>query len=203
MMEGLVQYVGIAVDGDFPEDLDLGELETLLNDSFGIRGMELVQGYFKKGSPNYPSDVSFLVLTQDTGQEGNPYVGILLAETKEAEGIRFDYYDKIAVHPAYQGKGVMPELLKTARMVEDPDSEIQLALLRTSDSEISQKYSALSDKVVPIGNYYVHGFGFFDKETGNPLFEGAQEKFESTANYVAALPPTIVKKPMLVEYPPA
>jgi len=197
-MKKLVQKVEIANYGKFPELLDLGELEGFLNNSFGTRGMELVDGYFNKDSPNYPSDVSFLVLTRDEVQDGKPLAGILIAETKQVGGFNFDYYNKIAVHPYYRNNGVMKDLLQIARTIGDQDCQIPPSILRTSDPETSETYKTLSDKVVQIGDYHIHGFGFF--RNGNALFDGAQEKFEFAANYVAALPKTIVNKPISTIY---
>ncbi len=162
-MKKLISTIEIVDNGKFSGYLDLGELEKLLNDSFGVRDMELVRGYFDKNSPSYPSGVSFLVLTQDIAQEGSPLAGILLAETKGIHGFNFDYYDKIAVHPDYQKNGVMTNLVQIARNIGDQDGQIPPALLRTSDAEISKSYDKLSDVVVKMGDYYIHGYGFFNE----------------------------------------
>ena len=192
-MKKLISTIEIVDNGKFSGYLDLGELEKLLNDSFGVRDMELVRGYFDKNSPSYPSGVSFLVLTQDIAQEGSPLAGILLAETKGIHGFNFDYYDKIAVHPDYQKDGVMTNLVQIARNIGDQDGQIPPALLRTSDAEISKSYDKLSDVVVKMGDYYIHGYGFFNDD-GNPLLDDVLGKFQSAAKYAAALPATLVKK---------
>lgn len=185
----LEPQVNLVEHGKFPEHMDLNELEALLNHSFGTRKLELDKGYLNKDSTAYPTDLSFLVSVKGKEDE---YIGILISQDKEIEGFEFNYYDKIAVHPNYQNNGVMTDLIQTALAMGDKNCNIQPSLLRTSDSDISQKYEKLSDNVTEIGGYFVHGFGFFDKDKGNPLIENAQEKFETAAKYVAALPQTII-----------
>jgi hypothetical protein len=193
-MANLVTNVKIASDEDFSEQVDLGGLETFMNDSFGTRGMQLVPGYLSPGSPTYPSDMSFLVLTQTGNQKDSPFAGVLLAESKTVDGFSFDYYDKVAVAPEYRNNGAMKEMVGTARALSGEDFKIPPGVLRTSDPELNETYGKMSDTSVKIGDFYIHGFGFLDDEK-NSLFNGAEKKFELAAEYVAALPQTLVEKP--------
>lgn len=196
-MEKLEPLIELANSGEFPKQLDIGDLTDFLNISFGTRNMELHSEYFNINSPQHPKNLSFLVSVMG---QNDFYMGILIAEEKEYEGFSFNYYDKIAVHPDFENNGIMSNLIKSARLMGNKSYDVQPSILRTSDLEISQKYAKLSDKHGVFGDYYVHGFGFFDKETGNPLIENAQEKFHLIAEYVAALPETFIKKPTQVTY---
>ena len=43
-----------------------------------------------------------------------------------------------------------------------------------------------------MGDYFIHGFGFLDKETKGELFKGAHDKFDIVAKYIALKTKTVV-----------
>tara|TARA_Y100000310_G_scaffold231819_1_gene234518 strand:- start:951 stop:1514 length:564 start_codon:yes stop_codon:yes gene_type:complete len=176
-MANLVTSVEIAGAEGFPSYLSPTQLEGLLSNTPGSNG-------------HCPEDLSFIVLTQDPGYDGSPLVGSLLAEEKEVEGFAFDYYDGVSVHPDHSDNGVVKGLLDTARIVGGDKP----SLLRTSDPELDEVYGTMSDVSIKVGDFYIHGFGFFDKY-GLPLFDGAEGKFDLAVKYVADLPQTLVEEP--------
>lgn len=183
--------------------VNVGGLEVLLNTSFGVRNLRVVEGYL---SPDLDSTLCHLVRAERHGSKvlGIPFpfsvhpegAGVLIGTYETTEtGFEFVYYDKIAVAPPYQGNGVMKSLIRKSREEitgnAENDGRLMPSILRTSDEKISKRYESSSDISVKVGSYYIHGFGFLDKYK-NPLFEYAVKKFNEAAYFVAAKPPTVV-----------
>lgn len=183
--------------------VDIGGLEALLNSSFGVRNLRVVDGFL---SPDLDNRLCHLVKAERKGSKvlGIPFpflahsedAGVLIGTYETAEtGFEFVYYDKIAVAPLYQGNGVMKSMIRKSRKEitgnSENDGSILPSILRTSDEKVSKKYESSSDICIKVGEYYIHGFGFLDKHK-RPLFEDAAQKFNEAAYLVAAKPPTVV-----------
>jgi len=103
--------------------VDIGGLEKLLDSSFGVRNLRVVDGFL---SPELDSNLCHLVNAKRNGSKifGIPFpffaqsedAGVLIGTYETTEtGFEFVYYDKIAVAPAYQGNGVMKSMIRKSR----------------------------------------------------------------------------------------
>lgn len=182
----------------FPREFPTSDLEKVLQESFGPEGMGVVPEYFVKGSEAYPKNLAFFVLSyyKFVNQEGSgrKLIAEIIATNEKVGDFEFRYIDKFGVAPAHQGNGVGGYMLQIATELIEPKKP---TVLRTSIAKSSKFYSKYSD--TPIlnietanGNFYVHGFGFRDKTTGEGLFEGAMNKFGLAARYVASKPRTVI-----------
>jgi len=192
ILTSLTYDVKVTIDGKFPDTISSDGIEGFLNNAFATRGLSIIPGHLNSDSPNYQPDLSFLVLAQNGNHDGSSIVGALLAEAKEIDGFKFDYYDKIAVAPEYRNNGVMKAMIGIAKNVGDEKGNDSPAVLRTSDPDLDKVYGAMSDISIKVGNFYVHGFGFYND--GIPLIDDALWEFQLAAHYVAILPETIVPK---------
>lgn len=192
MNNGILYHIRQPLIGNrFPKELPPSELEEKMQEAFATRAMVVVNDYFIQGSDSYPQNLSFFVFGRD-GNNGNNLVSGLIATKEEVENFNFTYYDKIFVVPDYEGNGLMKTMIKLARGISYGNRTICPAMLRTSSSKLDKKYSELSDIRIEIGDYYLHGFGFLDKESREELFTGAKVKFETMAKYVASKQKTVV-----------
>lgn len=181
----------------FPNEFSIGNLEKVLQESFESEGMIVVPEYFVKGSEAYPKNLAFFVLASyQLGNEegsGRKLIAEAIATNERIGNFEFWYIDKFGVVPAHQGKGVGGCMLQIATQLIEPKKP---AVLRTSIAKPSKFYSKYSDATTTEqttdGNFYIHGFGFRDRTTGQELFEGAMKEFELAAGYVASKPRTVV-----------
>ena len=183
----------------FPSEIPTGELELRMQQSFLTRNKWVKRGYFAEGDKNYPDNLAFFVYGRDKSKS-NQLVSGLVATQEETEGFNFIYYDKIFVIPNYRQNGLTPSMINLAREVradnKDGGSEALLSVLRTSDPDLHHAYSKISDTWTQIDGYFVHGFGFVSKKTKAEMFEGAKEKFDIVAQYVASKPATLNDAPL-------
>lgn len=213
---GFVNTYGIAHNNVFPGEIPTALLEKILNESFLESGREIIEGYFDVNSEYYPTNLWFCVCALKKGdfyKDAGELVGGLIA-TKEKiktdlmpEGeFTFKYIDKFGVIPAHQENGVGKNMMNAGLYFYSEGEEILPAVLRTSVLQSHEYYLKRSDNIYePViskqgTEYYVHGFGFKDKTTMRGLFPNAEGIFRKVvAPYVAAMPPTLVKKPLLAE----
>jgi len=189
-----IQYdVKVVSDGKFLGNFNPEGIEKFLNNGVVSNGVGLGSNHLNRNSSEVNSDISFLVFGQNGTNGNSSYVGALVSKSKEIDGFGFEYYDTVAVAPEYVDNDVMKEMLGFARLVGNMVGEVPPALSITDNPVVDKVYGTMSDVSMKIGDVYVHGFGFFDNETRKPLFDGAEEKFELAATYVAALPQTLVK----------
>ena len=180
----------------FPTEFPISELERVLQESFSSVGMCVRGEYFVKGSNYYPQNLSFFVLSYynwgNRFKHGKRLVAETIVTNEEVDDFKFKYIDKFAVVPKLQQNGIGEHMIRIATNCIDPDKP---TILRTSTNESDNFYSRYSDRdrlVVQTksGVFFIHCFGFFNKETGKDLFEGAKEKFYQAAYYVAQKPKT-------------
>jgi len=179
------------IGNQFPAELPISELEEKMQEAFATRSMVVVNDYFIQGSDSYPQNLLFFVFGRDRNN-GNNLVSGLIATKEEVKDFKFTYYDKIFVVPDYEGNGLMKTMIKLAREISYDNKTIWPAILRTSGSKLDKIYSELRDVRAEIGDYFIHGFGFLDKETKEELFKGANDKFYMAAKYIALKPKIVV-----------
>lgn len=203
MIDGVVLSMGVPRSGNrLPQELPVGELELRMQESFVTRNKWIKRGYFVEGDSSYPNNLSFFVHGRDKNKD-NILVSGLVATLESVNCFDFTYYDKIFVIPGYRKNGLMLSMVDAAREVkEDNDKKRLPSVLRTSDPDLHEAYGKKSDTWLEIGGYFVHGFGFLNKDTKEELFEGAKEKFDIAANYVAIKPPTLVDAPLVYKLSP-
>jgi len=180
----------------FPTDFPIGELERVLQESFSSAGMGVRGEYFVKGSSYYLQKLSFFVLPfynwGNQFKRGKKLVAGAIVTDEKVGDFEFKYIDKFAVVPERQQNGIGKHMIHIVTGSINPDKP---TILRTSNKESDKFYSRYSDSgSIPIstksGIFFIHCFGFFNKETGEELFEGAKEKFYQAAYYVAQKPRT-------------
>ena len=180
-------------NGWFPPEVNLGELEKLVQESFATIGRMVVHEYFIQGAELAPKDISFLVLGHETST-GQLASG-LIAREYEFQGIRFMCYDKIFVAPEKMGNGLAGDMISAA-MDEGKKRGIPVGVLRTSSERNDGIYGRYSDiDSLKIGDYFMHGFGFLDKSSGIELYDGAKSIFPMLARHVAEKPQTTIPIP--------
>ena len=175
----------------FPLQPPKKELEMILQDAFGTWGKRVIDGYFIEGSEYSPQNLAFFVVPYHQKGTERVWVGSLIATDEEIEGFKFTYYDKIGVIKAYQGNGLMRKMIRVAREVRN-GKEVKPSILRASEKRLDEEYAKESDIRAEVDSFYAHGFRFLNKESGLELFEGAKQKFDVAAKYVASKPRTIV-----------
>ena len=185
----LYKFMPPGYDNTFP---NVSGLEEKMQASFAVRGMEVVDGYFDPKSGEHPRNLAYFIISYNV--QNDKLIRVLIAAKEklsngEDENFEFIYYDKIFVVPENQKNGIGNRMVSLAREVSDGNS-ILPSLLRTSDPEISEYYGELSDIVIKINGYFIHGFGFPE----DPLFKNADDMFKLAANYIASKPATAVKK---------
>lgn len=194
-MEGIIYRIGLpSFHNAFPKDPPASKLEEVLNKAFASRGLKIAPGYFDPESHLYPSHLSFFYFAADPSinpATDKELVGILIATVGQKDDFAFTVYDKIGVIPEKWKNGIMPTMVAKSRMVSN-GKQILPAVLRTSSQEAHEKYLKLSDALVKIGDYWVHGFGFMKKGGEGELFSGAGQRFQVAADYVAKKPSTLV-----------
>ena len=180
------------LDINFSDKISRGDLEKCMQESFAARGMEVVPDYLVKDSKNYPKNLSFVVFPVD---DKNELLGGLIATEEAAGDFTFTYYDKIFVVPSKWNNGIAKGMIDVANTISQDKNRIP-GVLRTSDFGVSQYYKSSSDIVTYglLGIYDVHGFGFKDKKTEEPLFENAEDLFTLAAQYIVTKPATLIKK---------
>ena len=184
-----------------------GKWEELLQQSYRTRDMGVHPDYFVKGSPLHPKNLAFFVLpyyrwANQYGQ-GEKLAGEAIV-TKESvklfignieEAFNFWYLDKLAVIPKHQHNGIGPATIRTISYVEP----VMPIVARTSSRSLDQTfYMPLSDISLPVktdmqtedGFWYVHGFGFLNKDDKSEKIHNARIKFIRAAQNVALMPQT-------------
>jgi hypothetical protein len=191
-----------ASGGWFPREIHVSELESLAQRAFATRDMLIVQGFFERGHPNSPQSLRQIVIGKDP--EGKLAMGSLVEEDS-ISGFPFKYVNKAMVDIPFQGNGYLADMMAEIMKMGVP------VALRTSDEEISSKYARSSDIHTFREGYYIHGFGFIQKEDNKDgvYFSGPKpEKFSGSrrlfhdiiAPYIARKPATVV--PMIEDVPP-
>ena len=78
------------VDGWFPADVNVGELEARMQDAFRRRERRVLHDYFVRGSEYSPQSLLYLIIGRD---RGNGSIGSGLVATREiVDGVAIDYY---------------------------------------------------------------------------------------------------------------
>lgn len=175
----------------FPLQPSKKELEGILQNAFGAWGERVIDGYFVEGGEYYPQNLSFFVVPYTKNRNERIWIGSLIASDEEIEDFQFTYYDKIGIISQYQGNGIMNGMIHVAREVSN-GKKVKPSILRTSKYKLSLKYSEESDIGMKVNGFYIHGFGFLNKETKEELFKGAHDKFSIAAKYIALKPKTVV-----------
>ncbi len=187
-------------------------LESVLKKAFRSYGRSITKDYFIEDSKSYPKNTSFVIIPYAKTKKYTKFIGCLIATNEEIDGFEFIYYDKIGVIPKYQGNGLMNEMIIGARNFSESNSKSQIdmqpkdmqpkpSVLRTSVDKLNEIYANEGDikttkeDLEKFNGFYVHGFGFTDKKTGEELFEYSEYSFQKAAEYVAkkACTVTVIK----------
>jgi len=204
----IVNSYGVVHNNIFPKEIPVSVLEKTLNESFIPSGKKIIDGYFNIKSPHYPQDLWLCVYAlnkEDFHSVDEELIGGLIAtkeklatnSVKEGE-FEFKYFDKVGVKPSHQRNGAGKGMINAALEVYSEDKKILPSVLRTSDPDNHEYYKKRSDICFEVETesgptYYIHGFGFRDKEKKD-LFENATKLFEEeVAPYIASKPPTLAK----------
>ncbi len=199
-----------AFDKNLVPEFQNGTLENLLQSVYSTSQRMVLHGYFEPESRYSPKNPGLLLIPYYTW--GNQYgagkinVGAAIF-TKEKvkvyvgdqdEDFEFSYVDKFGVIPRYQKNGYGDRLFNLVRklMAEEGMGFPTPAILRTSVPEAHEWYSKRSDIQTVLftenGQYYLHGFGFLEKDTKNELMPYASAKFHAGAAKAASKPVTVM-----------
>lgn len=171
-----------------PKPFVVEDLEAAINGAFKKRGKKINPLFFDSTSHLYPSNLSYLVLgfEQDNGYPGDILTGII-SNKESIGGYEFDYWNTVFTVQAYQKRGLMSRAFKVAQEIKDENGKRPI-IWKTEEPKNHLIYRRKSDIWIKIGNQYVYGIGFIDKETNRELNPGAIMRFYQIAQYVAFKP---------------